>query len=617
VLFAKVVFALAVEGPFDYLVPEDLEKKIEKGSRVLVPFQQRKLIGYVVEISQKTQIKKIKPILSVIDEGPLLSKNMLDLSREFSKYYACSLGQAIESGLPESIRDTRIKLTVRRLIKENKNSSCGDILLIQDRDKFSRWQIYKKEINHVLSQGKSVIFLNTDLEAAKACLEDLRKSFACPIVFLQRGNLRQNREDWLKVRNHQVNIVIGVRSAIFAPLHNLGLIIIDEEESENYKNDQTPHYHARQVAFMRAKIEKAKVILGSLSPSLESMRLAQTKKIDYLFLQQAKQTVNVQILDIRRERRLSKTRNFIFCESLVSAIQQTLNEKGKVLIFASRRGFATFAYCRNCGLILQCPRCSVNLAYHFKEKALRCRYCNYSIASPAVCPQCNASYIRYTGIGEEKIESELQRLMPVAKINRIDKIGNFDVACADIFVSTQTILKLKNVKFDLVAAIGIDTALERVDFRAAEKTFFILSNLFCLSAKNLFIQTALPTHHCFTATAKNDPRLFYEKELFIRKQAGFVPFSHFIIIKLRSRKEEKAKDAAKELFSILTAAEKEKRPFKPLSVSPGQPAKIRDNFYWQILLKCRFVEKAILSIKETLKEIKHSGIIITIDVDPL
>jgi len=233
-----------------------------------------------------------------------------------------------------------------------------------------------------------------------------------------------------------------------------------------------------------------------------------------------------------------------------------------------------------------------------------------------ICPQCNSSYIRYSGAGIEKIESELHRLYPNAKISRIERPQDLDTNAADIFIASQIALKAKNISFDLVGIVSMDNILNRVDFRSAEKAFSLLIGLLNLTDKNLYIQTDIPTHYCFQALMKKDVNLFYENEIALRKQLNFPPFKHFIYIKIRGKNLDKVQTRAKDFFTALSKMNKDKQT-KVLNVNPAQPAKLRDNFYWQILVESGNPKKSIKLIKECLKEFSHSGIIVTIDTDPL
>jgi len=409
--------------------------------------------------------------------------------------------------------------------------------------------------------------------------------------------------------------VVGTRSGIFAPVDNLGLVIIDEEQDSVYKQDQVPHYHAREVGLMRVGIEKAKLILGSGSPSLEGFYLARKNKIDYTQVPRNKAYPEIKINDTNRKAYNSKQQS-ILSKYLQDSIAASLDAKEKILLFINRRGFATYSACSNCGKALKCPRCSVNLVYHSDDNIMSCHYCNFKLEPPKICPNCEAGYIRYLGAGAEKIESELSRLFPQAKIKLLDKEENSGAVDADIFVSTEAILKEGYADFGLIEVISIDNSLNRIDFRSSEKAFFLLVGLLRLTSKKIIIQTGLPKHYCIRAIENKDIDIFYREELKHRKQLGFPPYKHIGLVKLRGNNEEKVKEASGRLFEGLKAGNKD-RGIEVVSVNPGQPVKLRGKFCWQVLIKTGSVRKLSKFLKKYLKGFLHSGIIATVDIDPV
>ncbi len=305
---------------------------------------------------------------------------------------------------------------------------------------------------------------------------------------------------------------------------------------------------------------------------------------------------------------------------------------GKILLFLNRRGFATYAFCHSCLKTVMCPRCSINLVYHFQGNQLTCHYCNFKMEAVKICPDCNSGYIKFGGLGTEKIESELSRIFPSAKIKLIEKEAQLDLKAADIFITTSSIIKHRSypeiiasaegpesdrlMPFGLIGVLSIDNSLNRIDLRSAEKTFALLSGLLKLTDKKIIIQTSLLAHHCFQALVKNNLNVFYEEELKQREQASFPPFRHLIKVLLRARKEEKVKEAGNFLFSKLKESNKDKG-IHLLSAGPGSPLKLRGKFYWQILISSCNVKRVSEFLKLYLKKFSPSGIIVTVDVDPV
>jgi primosomal protein N' (replication factor Y) len=614
-LYAKVVLGLPVEGPFDYFVPENLYKRIKVGVRVEVNFRNKMMVAYVVKLSRQSKIKNIKPITRVIDRNSLLDKNFLILTKQVSDYYCCSWGQAIETALPEAIRKGRPIPEDIRMPKLNNILLKKQTILLHDLDINHRWDIYLKEIKDALAKNLSIIILLPDINSILSAKGVLESKLDCSLAVLYRKRPKELKE-WVRIKSGKVNIVLGSRSAIFAPLVNLGLVIIEEEHDTAFKQDQVPHYHPREIAFMRQEIQNTKVILGSATPSLESFYLARKNKIDYIFYPKRNNFPEIKIIDTKYLSYQGKKKVSIFSKFLEDAISLELNLQSKILLFLNRKGFATVARCPNCGMVLKCQRCNINLAYYFYENILKCHYCNFKIDVPRICPQCNSSYIKFSGLGTEKLESELSRLFPQAKIRRLDNSKQIDTSEIDIFVATSSIIKQSNLNFDVIGILAIDNSLNHIDFRASEKTFDLLIGLVGLAKKKLIIQTAIPNHYCFGALVKKDINIFYDAELKQRWQLAFPPYQHMVLVKLRGRKEEKTKETSLSLFKRLKLCNKDKK-IRILSVNPTQPAKLRGNFYWQILISSDNAKRVVKFLKIILKDFSHSGIIVTVDVDPL
>ncbi|MCG2714634.1 MAG: primosomal protein N' [Candidatus Omnitrophica bacterium] len=597
-LYAEVVLGLPVDGPFDYIVPADLENKISLGVRVWVNFRNKKEVAYVVGLSNKTTIKKLKEISALIDAEPILGQKLLLLTRQLADYYCCSWGEAIEAAIPDELRKGK-EIGLAPLGSALPRAGCPRSLLLQG---FDRTDAYLKEIKLAVLNRESVIVIFTDINAVLKAKEIIQQSLKIIPQFLYRKQPKE-LQIWFSVKAVDFSVILGTRSSIFAPVNNLGLIILDQEENQVYKQEQAPHYHVREVALMRAEIESARIIFGSHSPSLESFYLVEKKQLEYQSIPSRSAYPQVQVIDLRRLAYAERKSKTLFSKFLIDAIANVLAQKGKVLLLINRKGFATTAACYNCGVALKCPRCNINLVFHFDEDKLKCHHCNFKMEVPKICPSCNAGYIKYSGLGTEKVESELARIFPQARLD------------ADIFVATSSVIKHGEINFDLIGVLAIDNSLNRVDFRAAEKTFSLLMGLVSLTSKSIIIQSANANHHCFQALIKNDPQLFYKEELKQREQLNFAPFKHMILVRLRGESLEKVKQVASDLFEKLNKIKTSS--IKMLSLNPGQPAKLRGNFYYQILMRASSVEKASHFLKLHLKDGHYSGIIVTVDVDPV
>ncbi len=616
-MYAKVVFGLPLDGPFDYLVPKGLTGQIKAGKRVKVSFGPKRMIGYVVGVNLKSNIRNIKPILEIIDDYPILDENLLTLSKELSEYYSCSWGEAIETAIPDGLRKGKKALLAGFIDRENpiSNNKFGNTLIL-DMDNGLRWDIYIERIKAVLALNKSVIVILPDIETVFKARDLISSRLNMPVGVMYRKQ-PDELEEWIKIKKGGMLVITGTRSAVFAPTPDLGLIIIDEEQDYVYKQDQVPHYNAREAAFMRGAIEKADVVLGSSTPSLESIYLSRQGILKYEPIIRKSGLPEVKIMNIKDFPAVSKKGDILLTRYLQDSMLEVLASQGKVLIFLNRKGFATFVACRYCGKALKCPRCNISLVYHFKDNLLGCNYCNFKLESPPkICPECNSGYIRYSGIGTEKIESELSRIFPQARIRLVETGKDMDIQSADIFISTQEIIRHTVFKFDLVGILAIDNSLNHFDFRSSEKTFSILTGLTELTDKLVIIQTGYPTHHVFKSIETKDPGIFYDEELKQRQQLGLPPYKHLGMVSLRGEKENRVKESAHLLFDKLNKL-KNKKGIKVISVSPGVHPKLRGNYYWQVLLGSNNPRGIVKFLKINLKGFKHSGIIVTVDIDPV
>lgn len=607
-LYVNVVLGLPIDGPFDYLVPVSLEDRISIGTRVWVNFRNKKEVAYIVGLNNKTKIKNLKEIISVIDTTPILDTALLLLTKKLAQYYCCSWGEAIEAALPNELRKGKpTKGDSSSLTSCNSSTKKETVRVLEGKrplfvQGFDRIPVYLRETKKVLAAKESVIILCTDIPTAEGLKKIIQKSLSEEVFIVFRQQPKE-LEIWEKIRQKQHCIVVGTRSSIFSPLNNLGLIIIDQPQDPVYKQEQVPHYHACQVGLMRAQICGAGVILGSYSLSLENFYLLQKDKLNLEIIPVQQAYPLVKVIDLRRLAYAQRKNIPIFSKFLIDAIQMTLAENGKVLLVINRRGFATTVACHNCGLPLKCPRCNINLVFHFELDKLKCHHCNFKMPTPKICPHCQTGYIKYFGLGIEKVESELARIFPQAHLGQ------------DIVVATSSIINCPELNFDLIGVLAIDQALNRIDFQAAEKTFSMLSGIINLTSQKVIIQSANVNHHCFQALIKHKPELFYQEELKQRQQLNFAPFQHMILVRLRGKSLEKVKSTAADLFARLNKAKT--ASLKILSLDPGQPSKLRGNFYYQILMRAANAEKASHFLKLHLKETHSSGIIVTVDVDPV
>jgi primosomal protein N' (replication factor Y) len=458
-------------------------------------------------------------------------------------------------------------------------------------------EVYLQAIAHALEQGKGAIVLVPEISLTPQTVERFKARFCAgklqTLVAVLHSHLSagERHDEWHKIRQGRARIVIGARSAIFAPVDPLGLIIVDEEHEHSYKQEEAPRYNARDLAVVRGQMEGAVVVLGSATPSLESYHNAKKGKYTLLELPSRvdeQKLPLVRVIDMRAEARKEKGTP-IFGEKLKEAITQRLEKREQVMLFLNRRGYSTALQCPKCGYVAGCPHCSVSLTYHRPEQQLRCHICAHAEPAPSVCPdpKCRNPAIRYSGLGTQRVEETLKKLFPHARIQRMDSdtlkrkedyrriLGDFRTAKIDILLGTQMIAK--GLHFPNVTLVGIiyaDLSLHQPDFRAGERTFQLLTQVAGRAGRGevegeVIVQAFTPFHPAIQYARRHDFVSFYEQEIEFREQLRYPPISRIALLTVRSRNEDKAKFTAdhlrKELDKLtageagLRAEEKEKR----------------------------------------------------------
>src|SRR5437762_14012168 len=445
----------------------------------------------------------------------------------------------------------------------------------------------------------------------------------------------ERHDEWHKIHSGRARIVIGARSAVFAPLKELGLIIVDEEHETTYKQEEAPRYHARDVAVVRARIEKCAVVLGSATPSLESYHNATTGKYELLPLTQRVDNQRmplIRIVDLRLERRKGKIAP-ILSEKLSHAIADRLEKHEQTILFLNRRGFSTSLLCSNCGEARNCPNCSVALTFHRHMARLSCHLCGHTAAVPKKCPACGKDALIYAGFGTEKVESTVSHLFPKANVRRMDAdsmtrkeayretLRNFRTGKIDILVGTQMIAKgLHFPNVTLVGIINADLALHLPDFRAGERTFQLLTQVAGRAGRGetsgeVFVQTYTPFSPSIQFARHHDLAGYFEQELEFRERCDFPPFKHAILITVRSTHEGRAKLSAETLVRRLR--ESLGSEFILGDATPAPLEKLQGQFRFHILLRGEAITRLSRLVRETLDKLPlPEDVVATVDVDP-
>ena len=416
-------------------------------------------------------------------------------------------------------------------------------------------EVYMNIIEHVLNQGKTAIILVPEISLTPQMVEQFSNRFGNQIAALHSAlSDGEKYDEWRRIARGEASIVIGARSAIFAPLKNIGVIIMDEEHSDSYKQgDKDPRYHARDIAIWRAKYHACPVLLGSATPSLESMARAQKGVYQLLTLTErvnGRKLPDVEIIDMNQEAKKSSSH---LTETLLEEISCCINRGEQAILFLNRRGFSTFVTCKNCAETIKCPHCDITLTYHKSNRMLRCHYCGYATPLPKVCPNCGEKSLSDLGVGTEKIEEELHNLLPYARVLRMDvdttsrkgahkrMIDAFRGHEYDILLGTQIVAKgLDFSDVTLVGVINADTSLNIPDFRSSENTYSLLSQVAGRSGRSskqgkVLIQTFNPDHYAISYVKRHDYLGFYKEEMVIRRKLGYPPYYFLCYIKISGR----------------------------------------------------------------------------------
>ena len=499
-------------------------------------------------------------------------------------------------------------------------------------------EVYLGAIEATISRGKTAIVLVPEIALTLWVGRLVRARFGETVAVLHSGlpDVERARE-WWRVRHGQASIVVGTRSAVFAPLENLGLIIVDEEQETSYKQEETPRYNGRDVAVYRARLEGAVALLGSATPSLETYHNAREGKYRLLELTsrvENRPLAEVRVIDLREEfRQQLKARPV--SEALRSGIALRLEEKTQSMVLINRRGYSWSLLCRSCGAFVQCENCSIALTYHKSRQRLECHYCGYSIRPPKKCPKCNGEFLYFVGDGAERVEEYLREKFPAARIARLDRdtvrtkreyqqvLGAFANGELDVLVGTQMVAKGHDFqRVTLVGVVSADLALGRPDFRAAEKTFQLLTQVAGRAGRGelageVLVETYYPEHYAIQYAVQQDYASFYEKEAHFRRMLHYPPFTALATVLVRDRKIENAIRWSKALETYF--APFENRGVKILGPAAAPLARLRKDYRFQFVLKSPRRSALAQALSGALdfcaaKKIPDTAVIV--DVDP-
>ncbi|MDI6808059.1 MAG: primosomal protein N' [Candidatus Eisenbacteria bacterium] len=669
-LFAEVALPLPISQTFIYSVPSSFKENLFVGSSVRVPFGGRKLEGYVVRTSSDYPegLKGIKEIISVSPQGSLFDAQLFKLTKWVSDYYMAPLGEVLRAAVPGSLarkerkgidaslseappswiaaagQKERMELTKPQregleLIESSLESGGFKVFLIHGVTGSGKTEIYIRAVRKALDSGGSALILLPEVSLSTQIERVFRDSFGDEVGVLHSYLLDSERKkNWLDARTGKLRVIIGARSAVFAPLKDLKLIVVDEEHETTYKQGDSPRYNARDVAVMRAKLLGITCLLGSATPSLETY--ANVKKGKYTLIElpervESRSLASVEIVDMREKERKKQK---IFSELMETEVKEALARDEQVILFINRRGFSPFVQCLGCGFVVECPHCDVPLTYHIDSLTLQCHYCGYRMKIVENCSNCKGSIFRYGGVAIQKVEKEIEKLFENARLARMDldttrKRGAhrelfraFEAREKNILLGTQMVTKgFDFPEVTLVGVISADTQLNLPDFRSSERTFQLLTQVAGRAGRGdkpgkVVVQTYLPETPSLVAAQKQDYAEFFEAEISERKELGYPPFSKLIEVELSGKKEELVVERSKMLGAALKE-EAHGTGVEVLGPAPHPISRLKGRFRWRITLRGSSHEKLKALLQKGLAKIEKkkfpSSLRLTIDVDPL
>lgn len=724
-MYAEVLIEYSnksIDKTFTYQIPEILQNIVKVGMKVLVPFNNKNINGFIVKIKNNYDDSyELKSIIDIVDRFFVLNKELLELGTYLQSKTLCTKITAYQTMLPSSLKvkdqknnyskylqyiesnlsepnikeyialhprrkkaiellnklmnekrilksgidsgiikqlleDNVIKITQEQIYRINKEkSSSKEIILSKDQQDAidsiklneentyllhgvtgsGKTEVYLQLINKVIKENKTVIMLVPEITLTAQMVNRFYERYGNDVAIFHSGlSSGEKYDEYLKIYRGEVHIVVGTRSAIFTPFENLGLIIIDEEHSDTYKQDSNPRYHALDMALFRSHYHHIPLILGSATPSLETM--ARALKGVYKYIEMPNRVgpailPRIEIINMAEE---IKKRNAIFSEKLKLELLDRLNKKEQSILLLNRRGYSTTISCKACGYIFKCPHCDITLTYYKSSNNLRCHYCGYTIFNNEICPECHEKSLSNHGLGTEKLEQELQILIPNAKIIRMDAdttrnkgshediIKKFQNHEYDILLGTQMISK--GLDFPLVTLVGVinaDTTLNIPDFRSNERTYSLLSQVSGRAGRSsipgkVIIQTYNPDSFTLKCVAENDYLKFYHYEMSNRHKLDYPPYYFLSIIKIASKNYE---EASKEILKVKNYLTKNlSNDTIILGPTTSSVFKINNVYRFQIILKYK---KESLLFK-TLKELDemyalNPKVNIEIDNNPL
>jgi primosomal protein N' (replication factor Y) len=656
-----IVLGVAVPVPLDktfyYLPPESLNPESIVGRRVKIPFGKRILTGYAVSCLniENNPSLQLKQIIEIIDNEALINDETQKLADYISKNYICSLGEVYASIIPVSMKPPKIiskktkdnfELSDRRrilnayqqnaisVIKEALDKDAYNVFLVNGITASGKTEVYINAMEYALNQDKSAIMLIPEISLTPQFVDVMTKRFGFNIGVWHSGVTNVEKYKLFhKAKTGEIKIMLGARSAIFAPFKKLGVIIIDEEHEHTYKQEQKPSYDAREIAKWRGAYHNAVVVLGSATPSLETYKDALDSKIGLIELKERvdkKELPEVKVISLKD--RLFKTS--LLLPGTVDSISKTLARKEQIIVFLNRRGYSPAIMCKKCNSVYQCPKCSISMVFHRNPDLVKCHYCGETKYLPLTCSVCKGREVTVFGTGTQKVEDELKRLFKNAKIFRLDR----DTASSkesyanayngvkneeyDILLGTQMIAKgFDFPRVSLVCVIDADTSLYFPGFKSVERTFQLITQVAGRSGRgeikgSVIVQTNNPYHYAIEHSKNHDFLSFYNVEIEHRKRLLYPPFCDIAKVVIRNKNEQKVDEDSRALLSYLTnLCGACFLDLKLLGPVPAYIAKLNNIYRRHIIIKGE--REKILRLARFIGNFKHSsGTFVGIEIMP-
>jgi primosomal protein N' (replication factor Y) len=611
-----------------------LARKVPKAASVLRALEKKGLVESEDRTGQRHHRTKPDPPLAPGTIDPALAPATMEAPPPPS--LAAESASAIAPRIPRQLNPHQAIAFAS--IREALNTAGFRAFLLEGITGSGKTEVYLSAIEATLAHGKSALMLVPEIGLTPAVAGQFHQRFGERVAILHSAfHDTERAEQWRRIRAGGATVVVATRSGVFAPLQDLGLIVVDEEHDQSYKQQETPRYNGRDVAVVRARDVGAVVVLGSATPSLETRYNAERGKYTRLELPERierRPLPQVQLIDMRQEF-LETRKQVTFSRTLIDAVTERLANGEQTMLLLNRRGFSSFVVCRACGQRVECVNCSVTLTYHRRDRRMLCHYCNYSTPVPSRCPKCQSEFVQFVGAGSERVEEEMHAAFPRARIARLDRdtvrgkhdyetiLSGFRERSFDILVGTQMIAKGHDIpNVTLVGVVNADVGLGLPDFRAAERTFQLLTQAAGRAGRGdiagiVLIQTINPEHYAIRCAAAQNYEMFYAKEIEFRRLMWYPPFGALANVVVRAGREEEALARSGALGRLLQPAPE---GVKVLGPAPAAVARLKNEYRFQMLLKT----SSRARLGEILAELRRFAAAerwpaasLLIDVDPM